>query len=98
MVLMWWRIAVGFVVLASLVVVAAGCRDESNINMYNYKQIEPGMTLQQVNALLGCQPSKTDGEGNYAWFARDGRDGMVTVLIMDGIVVDAYEYGLIGSE
>lgn len=85
------------VTLIALSVLATGCGSKSGISRDQFAQVQKGMTLDQVEGLLG-QPDRTHHLGtsknlNIIWYYNKSEsDGLVRVSFLDGKVDSTTPY------
>ncbi len=83
--------------IALTTLAAAGCGSKSGISRDQFAQVQKGMTLDQVEGLLG-QPDRTHHLGtsknlNIIWYYNKSEsDGLVRVSFLDGKVDSTTPY------
>lgn len=88
-----------FLFLAVLLLAVADCGSKSGVSQSQYEQVQKGMTLDQVEGLLG-QPDRTHRTGptsnpNVIWYYNKSEaEGLVRISFINALVDNLSPYDL----
>ncbi|MBI5870182.1 MAG: outer membrane protein assembly factor BamE [Actinobacteria bacterium] len=86
-------------IMAVLLVIVTGCGSEAGISQSQYEQVQKGMTLDQVEGLLG-QPDRSHRTGptnnpNIIWYYNKSEaEGLVRISFINALVDNLSPYDL----
>ena len=85
------------VALAALIFAAAGCGDKGGVSAEKYSQVEKGMTLDQVEGLLGTPPrshrtGSTQNPTIIWYYNKSDGDGLLKITFENAKVTNISPY------
>lgn len=81
------------VLIMVMAVTAAGCGDDTGITPEDHSQIEVGMTMDDVDAILG-QPERSHVTGSsiFWYYPKSDQEGLVKISFEQGKVTSVAPY------